>query len=351
MTNRGCTVSFFKNDLQKSNLPTKCPVKNCSSQLLRISFQKYIVPFCPEHNIRIHKTGFVYHNGNSPEGLATATKRNLTFNGNYYAEHLLDKNHKMESGRLCYENSEDAVSFNVFTELLRDMDSLRKLVKHITKYRFDGEIELYLWGGKIDLKNSIFKPYGPLENVRDCLEKDIKRFKTEPDIMLVIPKKIIICIEAKFGSKNTIAENVTEEIGEKPKSVSGLIDRYCKKNTVIDTGSIFSDSNYMPRPFHEQIFRNIVFAASMAEIAGIQEWYVANLRNQHVMNIKQGKPESRPVKRSVISMLSPSHKHRFTHITWEDIYNLSVKDNPNLLNLSWYLKNKSLGCGRAFNIK
>jgi len=306
------------------------------------------VPFCPEHGLRIHKNGFVYYNGTSTEALAIATKRNLVFHGDYYIKNLLNNSQKMESGRLCYENSEDAVTFNVFTELLRVKDSLRRLVEHITKQQMSGEVELYLWGSKIDLEHNTFRPYEPLEHVRDCLEKDIKRFKTEPDIMLVVPEKVIICIEAKFGSKNPIADNLLEEPGQKPKSLNRLLDRYYKGSPLM--ADILVSPNSMPTPFHEQIFRNIVFCASMAKNAGIKEWYVANLRNQHLMNIKRRQPESRPIKRNIISMLRPSHKHRFTHLTWEDIYNLAVKDNNALFNLSWYLKNKSLGCSRAFNI-
>lgn len=348
MTYSTCTISFFRNDLQKSRLPFRCPIKDCHSHTFKVPFQKYQVPFCPEHGLRIHRNGFVYYNGTSTAALALATKRNLMFYGDYYIGNLLSNGHKMESGRLCYENSEDAVTFNVFTELLRDKDSLRRLVAHITNLKIDRDVELYLWGGRIDLNNNIFEPYKPLGHVRDCLERDIKRFKTEPDIMLVVPGKVIVCIEAKFGSKNPVAKDMLEEHGEKPKDVNRLLNRYYKGSPLMEGILVNPDS--MPKPLHEQIFRNIVFCASMAKEADIKEWYVANLRNQHLMNMRRGKPEGMPIKRNVISMLQPTHKHRFTHLTWEDIYDLAVKNNNNLSNLAWYLKNKSLSCSRAFNI-
>ena len=139
----------------------------------------------------------------------------------------------MESGRLCYENSEDALSYNVFTELLSNGVALKKLVSVITGRNIEDKVDLYLWGGKIDLKNHTFTKYEPLEEVRRHVEGDIKRFGTEPDIMLVVPKKVVICIEAKFGSKNPLAKDKAEREGEKPSKKERLIERYCTKNSMI----------------------------------------------------------------------------------------------------------------------
>ncbi len=349
MSYSNCTISFFRNDLVKTRLPDKCPVKNCSSRLFKIKFQQYMVPYCPEHGVRIHKNGFVYCNGSSSDDLGVATKRNLMFYGDYYLEHFLEKNNKMESNRLCYENSEDAVSYNVFVALLSVPGSLERLFHYITKQNAQGNVQLYLWGNRIIL-NNVPVLYGPLDYVRKHLESDIRMFKTEPDIMLVIPNKAVICIEAKFGSKNPIAMDINEKEGEKPKKIGRLLERYCLKNRIVNTDEIFIEHDNMPPVFFEQIFRNIVFAASMSKQEGASEWYVANLRNQHVMNMRRGEPESMPIKRNIISILQPEHKKRFIHLTWEDIYNVCVKDNPRLANLAWYLKNKSFGCGRAFNI-
>lgn len=352
-----CAISFYRNDLQRTRLWSgKCPVKNCAVNIhqYKVPFQKFkgkmrYLPFCPEHGIRIHKGGFVYYNGSSSADLIKATKRNLMFHRDYYVANFLKKGNKMESGRLYYESSEDAVSYNVFTELLYNSIALKKLVGYITKEYITDDVELYLWGGKIDLKNNSFVQYKPLIEVRNHLERDIKRFATEPDIMLVIPKKVVICIEAKFGSKNPIAKEQEENSGEKPKGKLKLIERYCKRNKYIDANELFDFSN-APKLFYEQLFRNIVFAASMAKFEDNASWYVVNLRNQHVMNLKRGKPESMPIMRNVRSILKPKYKKRFTHLTWENIYDKAVKSDYRLANLTWYLKNKSLNCGRAFNI-
>ena len=49
-------------------------------------------------------------------------------------------------------------------------------------------------------------------------------------------------------------------------------------------------------------------------------------------------------------ILNPKYKKRFTHLTWEEIYEKVIKGTDGFEDLSWYLKNKSLKCHRAFNI-
>ena len=293
-----CNVSFTRNDLARTKLgKDQCPVKNCTIDVKRYSVpynQKTKVPFCPEHGIRIHTNGFVYYNGPSPEDLELSVRRNLMFHGDFYVNHFLGHNNrgnKIESGRLCYENSEDAVTYNVFSELLAHGSPLNKLASYLTGSVVTDAVELYLWGGKIDLENDRFVPYNPLSEVRKSLELDIYPFVTEPDIMLIVPDKVLICIEAKLGSKNPPARDAQERPGEKPQSHQGLIQRYCKENTIIpdEIAEIF-DFSSQRQPFYGQIFRNIVFAAAMSKLEEIPEWYVVNLRNQHVMHLRQGRP-------------------------------------------------------------
>lgn len=293
----------------------------------------------------------MYYNGPSAEDLELAVRRNLMFHEDFYVNHFLGRNNrgnKIESGRLCYENSEDAVTYNVFSGFLTRGDPLKKLASYLTRGDVTDAVELYLWGGKIDLENDRFLPFGPLSEVRKSLERDIHTFVTEPDIMLIVPKKVLICIEAKLGSKNLTARDAQERPGEKPLSRQGLIQRYCEKNTIIHPDEIF-DFSSQRQPFYGQIFRNIVFAASMSKLAEIPEWHVVNLRNQHVMHLRQGGPEGMPIVRNVRSFLQPAYKKRFIHWTWENIFDRVIKEDEQLADLAWYMKTKSLNCGRAFN--
>jgi hypothetical protein len=187
------------------------------------------------------------------------------------------------------------------------------------------------------LKNNSFSPYESLKTVRNDLERDNK-IPTEPDIMLIVPKKVLICIEAKLGSPN----RPTEE-----KEKNEKITQYCSNNKIVNGSKDIFDFSNSQAVFYEQLFRNLVFAASMAKLDGIEEWYVASLRSQYLV---EDKPESQMVLPNVKKILKPKYQDRFIQLMWEELYEICVKNNERLYNLSWYLKNKSFKCGRAFNI-
>jgi hypothetical protein len=116
---------------------------------------------------------------------------------------------KPESYRLGSEMSEDALTWNVFVHLA-ETNGLRTAAEHLTGRPLSGEPDLYLWGQHIDVSSVVRGVYVPLNHVRDCLEKTIRGFRTESDIMLVVQGEMVICIEAKFGSGNTLAHGISE---------------------------------------------------------------------------------------------------------------------------------------------
>ncbi|MEW6026999.1 MAG: hypothetical protein AB1599_06885 [Planctomycetota bacterium] len=350
-----CTVRFGRNDFQTSRLRMhKCPIKNCDAALVPVAYQKIesrmrYLPFCSMHGLRIHPNTFTYFNGPSRAEINAALRRNIWASPDYYINRVVKSGAKPEPWLACYENSEDAIIWNVFAEISRNKRALSDLLTLITGKHFTETPDLYLWGRKVDLAGNTYVPYQPLDRVRQQLERDIRKFPTRPDIMLVIPKKLVVCVEAKFGGANPVADNAKSVPGEKPRKVAELIKRYYRNNIYLELDPIFEAAK-PPEPFYEQLFRNIVFAASMAKIEGPAEWFSANLRSAHVMNIKRGRPESLPVTKNVRSFLAPQYRKHFAHITWEDIFRQVIKGNAKLADLAWYLKNKSFECVRAFNI-
>src|SRR5437870_9324809 len=111
------------------------------------------------------------------------------------ASHILDAKTKAETHRLGYEMSEDAVSWTVFAALLA-AGKLQEVARHLTGRPIETQPDLYLWGCRVALGAEDSTMFAPLCEVRDLLERDITRDKTEPDIMLVVPKRLVICIEA-----------------------------------------------------------------------------------------------------------------------------------------------------------
>ena len=193
----------------------RCPIKGCSTPLVAIKYGRGRKLFCPEHGIRLHSGTFVYWNG--PEMRRQAQLRNLRVRPELADATALGSATKAESYRLGYEMSEDALSWNVFVGLA-EAGQLREAAKYLTGRPVDAEPDLYLWGLRIDVKNGTRGFFQPLERVRDLLERDIRRFKTEPDIMLVLERQLIVCIEAKFGSGNPIAYDSTPQAEKSQRS-------------------------------------------------------------------------------------------------------------------------------------
>jgi hypothetical protein len=144
---------------------------------------------------------FVYYS--SHDHLAPRL-RNIRFEQDFFRQWILNSRHKAETHRLGYELSEDAVTWNVFVALHR-AGLLSKVMCWLAGREIAGSPELYLWRCHIDLQRNTCEPYGLLQEARSRIELDIKRFPTEPDIMLVVPGKFLMCIEAKFTSGNTLA--------------------------------------------------------------------------------------------------------------------------------------------------
>jgi hypothetical protein len=62
-----CLQGFWFEDFELENphrsVPTRCPVKGCSTSLVDTPYVKGQKPFCPKHGIRLHSNTFVYWNG------------------------------------------------------------------------------------------------------------------------------------------------------------------------------------------------------------------------------------------------------------------------------------------------
>ena len=351
-----CTDSYIHQDFDVDRLfQCQCPIKGCTNeQLTTTPYRKIELPYCVRHGIRIHKNSptFVYFNGDREEYHIKARLRNFIFHKQYVKEHVLQSSSKAETWRLGYENSEDAVSWNVFVGIMR-AGALSRTMSWLAGRKIDGEPELYLWGSHIDLDNNSHDFYPPLCQARKSIEPDIRRFFTEPDVMLIVPEKFVMCIEVKFTSGNTLAQIEEEkEIAEqKPKSVEGIIQRYFTRNTFWKDGSRYIQPNDINhKKFHGQLFRNIVFASGMAEKFD-GDWQVVNLvsstqwqkfRNKRVSTMYEDPSEA------VRCYLTDQYKQRFAFRTWECLFAHVIKDNNSLQDVAEYMKGKSAFFKQAF---
>ena len=326
--------------------PGTCPVAGCTAQLGTVSSQWGEMPHCPAHRIRIHANAgtFVYYHGKDRVSKRDATLRNILFETDYFRERILGNQAKAETHRMGHETSEDALTWNVFVRLARTKQ-LASLVHTLTGLTPNQEPELYLWGLKVALDDPAPPAVFPeLVEARDTFEKGINKFLTEPDIMLHCPGQVLLLIEAKFTSGNTLALEDVPEVpaDEKPKSREGLLRRYA-----------LPESRKSPPPmsgaFHSQLYRNLVFAQHMANKLGVR-WGLASLVSEEQCLQRQRKEEYQDPAPFIYSLIHNESRSRFVFYSWEKLYADHVAGNLALNDLAAYMIHKSANGAKAFSI-
>lgn len=338
----------FEFDRVQPDYPAGCPIAACSTTLVKIPDSRGERPFCPTHGIRLHSNTFVYWNGN--EHRNEARLRNFPIRPDLARKIALESVEKAESHRLGYEMSEDALSWNVFVGLA-EAGKLRNVVRFLTGRDVDAEPSLYLWGELIDLAGFKRERFQPLNAVRARLEKGIKKFKTEPDVMLVVDGRLVICVEAKFSSGNPLAYDGKIEDGQKPTDRAGLLRRYLDQAT--DGTKRIINCEGVGGKFHGQLFRNVIFASEMAaEMASGCDWHVVNLvsETQRKRGIDSDRYSFLDPEEDVRCYLHQDHRHCFSFRTWEKLYVELIKDDAALGHLNTYIRSKSAHYRRAFDL-
>jgi hypothetical protein len=321
--------------------PSACPVANCSAVAGVVDSQWGPMPYCSEHGLRIHRKTFAYYDPTSPR---VAALRNIVFEQDLFGTSFLGNAAKAETHRICHENSEDALTWNVFVRLAR-AGALSELFSTLTGRGATTAPELYLWGLRVDLRKS-GQPanFLQLDAARRVFEVDIRKFHTEPDIMLHVPGQFLLLIEAKFTSGNTLAEGDEsgDIVGEKPRSRAGLLHRYSSATSPGGVMLVPPASG----PFYSQLYRNAVFANHMATALGVK-WGVVNLVSESQRLPTEAFADPTPFMRS---LLPAESQGLFRRYTWERLYTEHAFRKPGLSDLEAYMCNKSASGGRAFAV-
>jgi len=82
--------------------------------------------------------------------MRSAAMRNIVFERHHFETHFLGNPAKAETHRICHENSEDALTWNVFARLARAR-ALAKVLSTLSTVSVGSEPELYLWGLRVRL--------------------------------------------------------------------------------------------------------------------------------------------------------------------------------------------------------
>lgn len=325
----------------------RCPVRDCRTELVDITYGKKRIrsaPYCRTHGLRLHKTTFVYWNGEAQS--VEARLRNFDILPELAKKLIAPDSGKVETHRLGHEMSEDALSWNVFVGLAA-AGKLCETVAHLTDMQISSEPELYLWGEQIKLDGTRGERFTPLLEARQSLERYGGRFKTEPDVILAIPGEMVVCIEAKFDSLNPQSSKRPSKAIDGLKSRPGLLERYLPK-AATEMNSIFDRQMIDESKVHSQLFRNLVFSATMSKGT---EWRVVNVAcatdrgDRHSPKRSGANPEE-----DIRKYLKEGHKHRFTFRTWEGLHQALINGDSKLQTVDSYMRSKSAHFMRAFDL-
>lgn len=232
---------------------------------------------------------------------------------------------KAETRRLGWENSEDALTWNVF-RILQEWGSLQWLTSAAGIPHSPQNPDLYLWGRRVEIDGT--KEWPRLREVRREFEQD-KRIQTEPDAVVHFPHWGWLFVEAKLSSKTTT-------YATKPERVDEWRCRYARRcPATFDEKSI---TNTRGARFPEQLLRNIAFA-SQIPTAGERAMVVALVREL----------DQTPIENWVKPCLTKDCAVQFRRLTWEGLYRSFPPGQRGSDLIRRYLMNKTVNLRAAFN--
>jgi hypothetical protein len=228
---------------------------------------------------------------------------------------------KAETWRLGNENSEDALSFNVFRSL-QEAGVLAEAVRLLVGIDPTDEPDLIVWGRRLGSASTHVVP--ELQAALAELEPWPGQ-KTEPDVILRVAGWGWIFIEAKLASPTSTLKN-------KPEKLKAWASVYGGAGP-FDFAAIEAAE---PASFPEQLLRNVAVAQRVAgrERAAV----VALVRDVYVDSVEKW-PASYLANDSIYTGAA----------TWEQLFTLTEKREA-LADLGEYMADKSVNLRPAFKL-
>jgi len=276
----------------------RCYVRGCQ-QVLRTPTRIASGDVCPEHGIRCHLSR------NGPTYSYAEPHRNIIASPELFRTRLVGHPFKFETDRFGLENSEDALTWNVFRSL-QEAGCLHQVAHRITGQDIQAEPYLFLWG--ICLTGDTFEPWDLLIAARERFESNlpVKRPLTEPDIALYLPGHYLILIEAKFTSPNPFYTDGPRK-DARSLTKAELLDTYQSRELYFLDVERARNSDRV----YYQLWRNMVFAEWMARQHGIQNHaFIANLTRRGTETAAC---------ESFRRLLQMNYGGQFVHLSWEDV--------------------------------
>jgi len=315
-----------------------CPVVGCEAQVKKMTkgvlksldaylgkgkgreedFEQHL---CKEHKIYITPTTFIYEDLKDNSLWHDAEDKDL-----------LGKiiEHKRVKGQLHHDNSEDAVTWNVFRFLERS-NLLSEFLSRLCNSPVANP-EIIYWS----YSRSQRSVWNELKKTRAEF-REIPQRSSEPDL-IVRSDDALFLVEAKLKASSKIDFNRRHAAEDKEERIERYSkgDRFLKQlvENIIDAG-------------YYQLMRFWVIGSSIAERLNL-EFYLVNL-------VLSGEEED--IERGFKGYIKENQSRNFVRSTWEDVYehiansDLSSRDKDMMI---WYFRNKTISSDgelqRAFSI-
>jgi len=300
----------LKESIEITETTVECPIKGCSEKIERQRevFKREERFKCSEHNIYISPSTFEYQS--ESDNLLWKDKADLN---------LLKKikTVKRES-RIPRDNSEDAVSWNVFRFLERN-NLVESTLSSIIGYTVKSSEVIY-WSYSQRENSS----WSGLNKAREEFGEELKR-SSEPDI-IIKTNNALFFIESKLTAGN---ETVPSDKNNSKKYETGG-DNWFSKVFKSDYKTVaIAEKKY-------ELLRFWLLGTWMAKQQDL-DFYLVNL----VLSERE-----KDIEAIFKKHLYENQRMRFIRITWEDIYqqilnsNLSGIDKDAMIK---YFRNKTIG--------
>jgi len=197
-------ASKLKREIKITQTSVECPVKDCKTVVSRQrkTFKCSKEFFCPEHGIYISPSTFEY----------SAFTDNLIWKDEGDLDLLKRINLVKRESRIARDNSEDAVTWNIFRFLERE----KLLSKFLSKISNDSETnpEIIYWSYSQPESTA----WSKLIQARQQFERKPDK-GSEPDIIIKTDQTLFV-IEAKLGASNNTVPS-SKDLIVKEKYVNG----------------------------------------------------------------------------------------------------------------------------------
>ena len=302
-------IKELKEKIKITEKTVECPVKDCNKEVARQRkvFKKEDRFKCRNHDIFISPSTFEYSDESD----------NFLWKENSDTKLFKEIKKVKRESRIARDNSEDAVSWNVFRFLERN-NLIEEFLSSITDL-FIKSSEVIYWSYS-QKENSVFSK---LNEARREFGEIIKK-GSEPDIIINTDKALFF-IEAKFTAGNKTSPS---NKNNSKKYESGGNNWF---------STVFK-SDYKAIAVIEKKYELLRFWLLGTWIAKQQD------KNFYLINLVLSKNE-KDIENVFKRHIRENKRREFFRISWEDIYNYisninSSRDKAIILN---YFRNKTIG--------